>query len=208
MKLHHASRARCNACTSHCSLRFAPVSTVHWRFFHVDTCADTAHLSTCTMCIRLHQRQLQRSHSLINASRPSPTSSVAPPTRASAAMEEREEDGKVPPPFQTFMRPIPLLLTAPPCPRRTYPPPSRVTTAHLPDEVLLSIFERLPRVKDIAAIRSVCTSWRTLVDTNSAIWRSIVFELPRCPSSAPYAELWYRKAADYGNAQAQVRFSM
>ncbi|PXF49952.1 Cyclin-F [Gracilariopsis chorda] len=123
-------------------------------------------------------------------------------------MEQRHEEGRAPPPFPTFMRPIPLLLTAPPCARHRYPPALRVTTAQLPDEVLLSIFERLSRVKDIAAVRSVCTSWRALVDTNSAIWRSIVFELPRCRSSARYAELWYRKAADYGNAQAQFLLAL
>lgn len=97
------------------------------------------------------------------------------------------------------------------------PPPAKYTCCRLnnktiinlrdglPDEILLSIFEYVPNAKDIAAVRSVCKSWRRLVDKTATIWRSLVFDdLPRCPSSASKAESWYRKAADYGNARAQV----
>lgn len=83
--------------------------------------------------------------------------------------------------------------------------PALLRAAALPDEVLLSIFERLQHARDIAAARGVCSSWRHLIDRTHTIWRHLVFDLPRCPSTAPYAETWYRKAADYGNAQAQVR---
>lgn len=74
----------------------------------------------------------------------------------------------------------------------------------LPDEVLLTIFQYLPRVRDIAAVRGVCRTWRSLVDHTAAIWRSIVFDLPQRPTSVYLAESWYRKAADFGNVQAQV----
>lgn len=76
----------------------------------------------------------------------------------------------------------------------------------LPDEVLLSIFQYLTSARDIAAVRGVCFAWRKLVDRTAFIWRSIVFDLPKRPTSAHHAESWYRKAADFGNAQAQVRF--
>lgn len=98
----------------------------------------------------------------------------------------------------------PRLLPAPPS-TSTCSPVRFLTPGDLPDEVLLSIFECLTSARDIAAVRGVCCAWRHLVDRTATIWRSLVFDLPRCPSAACHAESWYRKAADYGNAQAQVR---
>lgn len=92
------------------------------------------------------------------------------------------------------------------------PPPIKSCNLHhtkptdLPDEVLLSIFQYLTCVRDIAAVRGVCRAWRRLVDHTATIWRSLVFDLPRRPTTLYHAESWYRKAADFGNAQAQVSF--
>lgn len=112
--------------------------------------------------------------------------------------------------FTAWSRRSPRLLPAPPTislPSRNCDCDSRsVTPTDLPEEVLLSIFEYLTSARDIAAVREVCQTWRLLVDRTATIWRSLVFDLPRCPSSAFHAETWYRKAADYGNAQAQVCF--
>lgn len=96
----------------------------------------------------------------------------------------------------------PVLLLPPPSSR--FGPPTPVRPVDLPNDVLLSIFERLSHVRDIAAVRGVCLAWRTLVDHTETIWRSLVFDLPRCARTAHHAETWYRKAADYGNSQAQV----
>lgn len=96
----------------------------------------------------------------------------------------------------------PFLLLPPPSSR--FGPPTHVRPIDLPDDVLLCIFERLSHARDIAAVRGVCLAWRTLVDHTETIWRSLVFELPRCARTAHHAETWYRKAADYGNSQAQV----
>ena len=105
--------------------------------------------------------------------------------------------------LRLIMFPRRHILLLPP-PESRFGPPSRVSPVDLPDDVLLRIFERLSHARDIAAVRGVCISWRLLIDRTETIWRSLVFDLPRCARNAPYAETWYRKAADYGNSQAQV----
>lgn len=96
-------------------------------------------------------------------------------------------------------RSVPLLLL--PAPKR------RVSLHDLPDELLLVIFEHLQHVSDIAAVRAVCRAWCRLIDHTETIWRTLVFKLPSRPSTCESAETWYRKAADFGNCQAQVRSS-
>lgn len=98
----------------------------------------------------------------------------------------------------------PHLLLLPPPTKSCNLYPTKPTD--LPDEVLLSIFQYLTCVRDIAAVRGVCRAWRRLVDHTATIWRSLVFDLPRRPTTFYHAESWYRKAADFGNAQAQVSF--
>lgn len=95
----------------------------------------------------------------------------------------------------------PLLL--PPPTNTTHIVP-HVNPANLPDEVLLCIFQRLTHVRHIATARSVCNTWRSLIDRTAFIWRSLILELPKSPAYAKHAETWYRKAAEYGNSQAQV----
>lgn len=102
----------------------------------------------------------------------------------------------------------PRLLMPAPASRFPSTPGVVVSPRDLPDEVLLAIFELLPKARDIAAVRGVCRTWCKLVDRTATIWRSLVFDLPKSPSTACSAESWYRKAADYGNTQAQVRFDL
>lgn len=99
-------------------------------------------------------------------------------------------------------RPQLFLLPAP----KTFCSSHAIKPTDLPDEILLSIFQYLTCVRDVAAIRGVCRAWRRLVDHTATIWRSLVFDLPRRPTTLYHAESWYRKAADFGNAQAQVSF--
>lgn len=106
--------------------------------------------------------------------------------------------------FRPPMLPTRQVLLLPPPPESRFGPPSAVRPSDLPDDVLLCIFEQLSRARDVAAVRGVCIGWRHLIDRTETIWRSLVFDLPRCASNAQQAETWYRKAADYGNSQAQV----
>lgn len=101
-------------------------------------------------------------------------------------------------------RRTPRLLTAPSQPMRG----TMMKMSTLPDDILLLIFTNFTAARDIQTFRNVCQSWRALIDRSATIWRRLVFHLPACPSSAPEAETWYRKAADYGNTQAQFLLAL
>jgi len=80
------------------------------------------------------------------------------------------------------------------------PPPRLV---QLPDDVLRVILENLSVVRDVAAARGVCRTWKRVIDYTPTLWRNISLSLPRrMPATA---ETWYRKAAQSGNEQAKVR---
>lgn len=80
------------------------------------------------------------------------------------------------------------------------PAPARV--AQFPEDLLRVILGHLESVRDVAAARGVCRTWRDVIDNTTPLWRNLTFNLPR--RMPEHAETWYRKAAQCGNVQAQV----
>ncbi len=57
------------------------------------------------------------------------------------------------------------------------PPPPRVV--QLPEDLLGLVLGHLEHFRDVAAARAVCRTWRDIIDVSSALWRKLIFGLPR-----------------------------
>mmetsp|Transcript_13989 Transcript_13989/g.28650 ORF Transcript_13989/g.28650 Transcript_13989/m.28650 type:complete len:81 (-) Transcript_13989:2110-2352(-) len=49
----------------------------------------------------------------------------------------------------------------------------------VPNEIARMIFGELDQVEDVAAVRGVSKRWKEIVDEHPAVWRRMVFRLPR-----------------------------